>query len=149
MTPRNRLVPTSRNLSDKPSRVVLVQLVVAAGPGTSDWAVTPPLGNNLWLWAIDLWVWPTAANCFIDGLLKFTTGTSGKVSEAIVNLQWESIMDVSQLLIQGILWYCPTEHLHFDMRKFWGDQGRRFGVWMSNTSNFAYVALVAFHISEG
>lgn len=130
------------------SRVVLVQLLVAAGVGNDDYGVTPPLGNRVRLLGVDVWYQPTTQGGFIKGYLKITTGTGTTFTADIVSNQWASVMDTTMLLKVGILVFCCDLHLHFDMNKLYAGESQRFGLYSESNSNQQYSILGAFHIAE-
>ena len=133
---------------DVQSRVILIQLFVAAGVGNEDYGVTPPLGNRVRLLGVDAWIQATSQGGFIEAYLKIRTGTGEKLDAPTVALQWSSVMDESMLLKTGIAFFCCDKHLHFSMNKLYTTQSQRFGFWSQNNSNTAYTILGAFEIAE-
>lgn len=131
------------------SRVVLVQIFVAAGVGNDDWAVTPPLGNRVTLLGIDVWILPTSQGGFIKAFIKLTAGSGDRFSGPVVALDWASIMDTTMLLKTGISVFCCDLHLGFTMNKLYVGESQRFGIYSENNSNTAYTMLCAFKVAEG
>lgn len=131
------------------SRVVLMQLLVAAGVGNDDYAVTPPLGNRVRLLGVDVWIMPTSQGGFIEASLKVTAGSGERFTGLVVSEAWAPVMDVTMLLKVGILFYCCDNHFHFDMNKLYIGESQRFGMYSVSTSNTQYTILGGFHIAEG
>lgn len=131
------------------SRVIIVQLLVAAGIGNDDFAVTPPLGNRVRLLSVDIWYQPTTQGGFIKGYLKITTGTGETFTADLVSNKWSSVMDTTMLLKVGMLVFCCDLHLHFDMHKLYTGESQRFGIYSESNANQQYSVIGAFHIAEG
>lgn len=131
------------------SRVIILQLLVAGGVGNDDYAVTNKLGNRLWLLSVDLWIQATTQADFLSGFLKVTAGTGQNLNAGIVSLEWTSVMDVSMIMPQGMMFFCCDLHLRFDMRKLYVGESQRFGLYSGNLTIKQYSILAALQISEG
>ncbi|MBA7694205.1 hypothetical protein ES703_102812 [subsurface metagenome] len=131
------------------SRVILVQLIVASGIGNYDFAVTPPLGNRVWLLGVDIWHQPTTQGGFVKSYLKITTGSGETFTRYMVSMDWASVMDTTMLMKVGMLIFCCDLHLHFTMNKLYSGESQRFGIYSESNSNQQYSIIGAFHVSEG
>lgn len=138
-----------KNPAPDSSRIVIVQLLVAAGIGNDDWAVTPPLGNRVRLLSVDVWMQPTTQGGFIKSFLKVTTGTGMKFTADMISNQWASVMDVSMIVKVGMMLFCCDKHMRFDMSKLYVGESRRFGMYSQSNSNTQYSIIGAFQIAEG
>lgn len=139
--------------SDKPvereSRVIILQLLIKAGAGNSDYAITPPLGNRVRLLGVDVWFQPTSQGGFIKAYLKVTTGTGTGLSADIVGWRWPSVMDTTMIMKVGMLIFCCDLHLHFNMNKLYIGESQKFGIWSESNANVQYSILAAFLVAEG
>lgn len=131
------------------SRVVIVQLIVAAGVGNDDWGVTPPLGNRVRLLGVDCWIQPTSQGQFLQAFLKVRAGTGTRFDALTVSQQWTPVMDVSMITKVGMMIFCCELHLHFSMSKLYVGESQRFGLYSQSNSNTQYSILGAFEIAEG
>ena len=131
------------------SRQVLVQLNVPPNVGGTDYGITLPLGNKVWLLSIDLWIYGVAINVWHYGLIHINTGTGQQVNAGIVATQWQPVMDTSMLFNQVIIWQGETGHLHFEMGKLFTTESQRFGVVYQSMVAQRTLILGAFQVSEG
>lgn len=130
------------------SRVVIVQLLVAAGVGNEDYGITPPLGNRVRLLGVDVWIQPTNQGGFIVAYLKVKSGTGVPISAIRMSVDWLPVMDVSMILGVGMMLFCCEKHMHFSMNKLYVGESQRFGLYSQSNSNTQYTILGAFEIAE-
>ena len=132
------------------SRWVNLTLQVAAGLGEEDFAVTPPLGNRIWLLGVKMWVFvPGIGNC-ASGFTYIRTGTDPRATAGQVATQWEPIIRNYGGPKPGFYWSCEQAEFEWDMEVLYLGTGRRFGaVSESLTEAQSYRIWVSFKISEG
>lgn len=132
------------------SRVVAVELHLDGGVGNDDFCVTPPLGNRLWLYKIDMWAYCGTAGAFLGGFFYFMSGTTVPASSTEISTRWDNIIPLSCGQKPGFRWFeCDAFHRSFTMAKLFTADGLRFGVVMENGFPQQWEATVAFEISEG
>lgn len=148
--PRGIAVPGPVRPAPVQSRVIALELHCPAGIGNSDWCSTPPLGNRLWLYGIDVWIYCTTPGPGIGGFFYLTYGTYEPSSGEDVAVRWTPIIPLYCGLKLGFLWYdCASFHRHFSMAKLFTNDGLRFGAVVENGGAQAWMTTVAFEISEG
>lgn len=132
------------------SRVITLELVVAAGIGEDCYNYTDRLGTNLWLLGVDVWVTALALNGECGGFFQISTGFDKPASSEEVALKWKSLFQHKGIKPFPSFRFYQGGHLRFSMRRFWNGQPRRFGVYIANFSaTDGMFALFAFEISEG
>ncbi len=132
------------------SRVVALELHLAAGMGNDDYCYTPQLGNSLILYSIDVWAYCAVHGIAIGGFFYLNFGTGIPPSGDYLATQWNNIIPLSCGLKPGFRWFhCDAFHRRFTMAKFFETNELRFGVAIENGYNQAWEATVAFEISEG
>lgn len=132
------------------SRVVNLELHVPAGLGASDWEVTPPLGQNIWLLGVRAWFFSSAVGVLIGGIVRITAGTGVNLTEEIVATRWEPIIENYGGAKTGLYWHSDKGSFAWQMRRLYTGQARRFGCVIENFDpEQHWVALVSFEISEG
>lgn len=131
-------------------RVIALELHLPAGVGLSDFCYTPPLGNRLWLFSIDLWTHCVGAPAKIGGFFYFMFGTGVPTSATEVSTRWNFIIPLHCGAKPGFRWFeCDAFTRHFSMAKLFTADEMRFGVTIENGYNQVWEATVAFEISEG
>ena len=131
------------------SRRVNLELFVPAGAGNNDWSVTAPIGNEVWLLSVDIWIFAATLATLTGGILRIQTGTGGDVNAGLIATRWEPVMDMSQMFNQAFLFFGEAPLFSFPMNKYYSGAGRRFGVVCENSVAAAYYVVVSFEISEG
>lgn len=141
-----------RRLHPKPaySRVINLTLQVAAGIGSDDFQVSPPIGNRVWLLGVDLFVLNMDVDVVCSGFFYISTGKEEKVTGEVIAVKWEPIIrnyggPKAALYYSGV-----RDHFHWDMMKFYQGSGRRFGALAENLTEIkGFRAWISFEISEG
>lgn len=148
---RNQQAEMAR-LHPKPaySRVINLTVQVPAGIGNAGFAISPPVGNRVWLLSVNLITMSqTRANVF-GGFIQITTGTQIKAQEG-------SPPQLDQPVIRNYGGPKPSfyytgfgDSYHWDMMMFYEGTGRRFGSLIENLfETETWRAWISFEISEG
>lgn len=148
---RNQQAEMAR-LHPKPvySRVINLTLQVPAGLGQDDFAVSPPLGNRIWLLGVDLFIMNMNVDVVVSGFLYISTGIEKKVTASMIATQWDPIIRNYGGPKPGFYYSGIREHFHWDMMKFYEGTGRRFGAVAESLVDItSWRAWVSFEISEG
>ncbi len=131
-------------------RVIALELHLAAGPGNNDFCYTPPLGNRLWLYSIDVWAYCSVHGIAIGGFFYLMFGTSIPATQSDIADRWTRIIPLHCGAKPGFRWFhCDAFERRFTMAKLFTEDELRFGVVIENGYNQAWEATVAFEISEG
>jgi len=132
------------------SRWINLTLQVAKGLGEEDLAITPPIGNRVWLLGVKLWVFvPEIGNC-ASGFTYIRTGTDQKANASQVATKWDPVIRNYGGPKPGFYWSCEHGFWDWDMEMLYTGSGRRFGVVAENLSvTVAFRLWVSFKISEG
>lgn len=141
-----------RRLHPKPaySRVINLTLQIAAGAGNDDFAVSPPIGNRVWLLGVDLTILNMHVDVVCSGFIYISTGTETKVNAERIVSQWDPIVRNYGGPKRGFYFSGIREHYHWNMMKFYEGSGRSFGAVAENlTDVIGWRAWVSFEISEG
>lgn len=132
------------------SRVLTLELSLAAGIGADDFNYTEKLGANLWLIGVDMWVTALALNGECGGFFQISTGTDPPKSAGEVCMGWKSLFVHQGIKPYPAFKFFQQGHMRFNMKRFWEGQPRRFGVYAANFSAAHGLFVVfAFEISEG
>ena len=126
-----------------------LELLVPAGAGNNDWSVTAPLGNEVWLLSVDVWIFAATLATLVGGILRIQTGTGGDVNAGLIATRWDPVMDMSQMFNQAFLFFGEHPTYSFAMNKYYSGAGRRFAAVCENNVAAAYYVIVSFLISEG
>lgn len=141
-----------RRLYPKPaySRVINLTLQVAAGAGADDYAVSPPIGNRVWLLGVDLFLMSLDVDVVFSGFIYISTGKDKRASGEMIATQWEPIIRNYGGPKECLYFSTLGAHYHWNMMKFYEGAGRRFGVAGENlTDIIGWRAWVSLEISEG
>lgn len=131
-------------------RVIALELHAPAGPGNSDYCYTPQLGNRLWLYSVDLWVYCGEHPSVVGGFFYFMYGLGEPVSRSNISVGWTPIIPLSCGLKPGFRWFaCDEFHRRFTMARLFTTDELRFGVTIENGFPKAWECTVAFEIAEG
>lgn len=148
--PRGIVGPSALKPAQRESRVIALELHAPAGIGNEDFCFTPKLGNRLWLYTIDIWIFCTNPGPGIGGFFYFTYGTGEPKSGEDVAVRWTPIIPLRCGIKPGFMWSdCASFHRHFSMARLFTNDELRFGVVVENGGAQAWAATVAFEISEG
>lgn len=151
VVPRDQQVEMRRR-HPKPaySRVINLTLGVPAGAGEEGWAVTPPLGNRLWLLNVKLITMSqTRANVF-GGFIYISTGTSKKPDGEDIAVKWEQVIRNYGGPKPGFYYTGFGDTYSWDMMRFFEGSGRKFGAVAQNLfPDDTWRAWISFEISEG
>ncbi len=132
------------------SRQIALELHVPAGLGAEDFCFTPPLGNSLILYGIDLWMRCPDPPAFMGGFIYLMSGTGKPSTAGKMIMGWDHIVPLSCGVKPGIgLYYCSHTELHFTMKKRYMFDAIRFGAAAENGFNQDWDATLLFEISEG
>ena len=148
---RNQQAEVAR-LHPKPvySRVINLTLQIPAGLGQEDFAVSPPVGNRIWLLGIDLHILNMQVDVVCSGFIYISTGTDKRVTAPMIADQWDPIIRNYGGPKTGFYYSGIRDHFHWDMMKFYEGSGRRFGaVAESLVDIISWRAWISFEISEG
>jgi len=132
------------------SRWINLTLQVAKGLGEEDFAVTPPIGNRVWLLGVKMWVMVPGVGVCGSGFTYIRTGTDPRASASDVATKWDPVIRNYGGPKPGFYWSCEFAAFDWDMEMLYLGQGRRFGAVAENlsaTQNFRI--WVSFKISEG
>ncbi|NVM23074.1 MAG: hypothetical protein HWN68_14985 [Desulfobacterales bacterium] len=132
------------------SRVINLTLQVPAGAGETDHAVTPPIGNRVWLLNVKMnFMSQTRASVF-GGFVYISTGTAKEVNPAKIAGEWEPVIKQIGGPKPAFYYTGFGESYSWDMMKFYEGHGRRFGAVAENLSaDQTWRLWVSFEISEG
>lgn len=131
-------------------RVIAIELRVPVGIGSDDWCYTPKLGNRLWLFSIDLWVYAVNPPAFVGGFFYLMYGTGRPTSANDIALRWNFICELSCGLKKAFRWYDEGSFSrHLDMARLFTDDELRFAIVAENGFLSPWECTVAFQISEG
>lgn len=130
--------------------MIALELHAPAGLGSDDFCYTPQLGNRLWLYSLDVWVYCGVHPSVVGGFFYFMYGTFEPQNANDVAVRWTPIIPLYCGLKQGFRWFhCDEFSIHFSMARLFEADGLRFGVVVENGFPQAWEATVAFEISEG
>lgn len=132
------------------SRVVSLHQVL---PADDVWyvAVSPTIGNRVWLLGIDIWATPIIPNDNNYSAFTFRIGTGISWTIAEVN-QWEEILPITTGAVTRFRWqiYDGCDHHHWNISKIYTGQSRRLAVTSMRAAGMGVAELdVSFEISEG
>ncbi|MBA7716633.1 hypothetical protein ES703_125707 [subsurface metagenome] len=132
------------------SRWVNLTLQVEAGAGQDDFAVTPPLGNRIWLLGVKMYIFvPGVGNC-ASGFTYIRTSTDPRATAEQVATQWEPVIRNYGGPKPGFYWSCEQAGYEWEMAQFYDGAGRRFGAVAENLSPSQNFRMwVSLKISEG
>ncbi|MBA7574954.1 hypothetical protein ES708_16770 [subsurface metagenome] len=132
------------------SRWLNLTLQVAKGLGEEDFAVTPPIGNKVWLLGVKMWVFVPGIGTCASGFTYIRTGVDPRASAEQVAVQWEPIIRNYGGPKPGFYWSCEQALFEWDMEMLYIGSGRRFGAVSENLSDTQnYRIWVSFKVSEG
>ena len=115
------------------------------------WAVTPKLGNKIWLLKVDVWVFPYVINEGMRVLFEIRQGDGEPTTENIFN-SWENILPLYNEDMKMVEWkiYDGQSHRQWTMKRRFIGKSIRFGVKASRSINAGHSKIwVSFEISEG
>lgn len=148
---RNQQAEVAR-LHPKPvySRVINLTLQIPAGLGQDDFAVSPPIGNRIWLLGVDLIILNRDVDVVCSGFIYISTGTDKRVTAPMIATKWDPIIRNYGGPKPGFYYSGIRDKFHWDMMKFYEGSGRRFGAVAENLTDIkSWRAWVSFEISEG
>lgn len=151
VVPRNQQEEV-RRLHPKPaySRVINLTVQIPAGLGADDYAVSPPIGNRVWLLGVDLFVFSLEVDIVASGFIYISTGTEQKVTKEFIATKWDQVIRNYCGPKPGFYYSGIRDQFHWDMMRFYEGSGRKFGVLAQNlTEIIGWRAWVSFQISEG
>lgn len=132
------------------SRVINLTLQIPAGLGQSDFAVSPPIGNRVWLLGVDLIILNMDVDVVCSGFIYISTGTDKRITEPLVAEQWEPVIRNYGGPKPGFYYSGIRDQFHWSMMKFYEGSGRRFGALAENLTDIkGWRAWISFEISEG
>jgi len=132
------------------SRVVNLYLCMAAGLGNDDIQVTPPLGNNLWLYELKITCMPYSVVNLGQGFIYVTAGSGKNPSGEDVAVAWDPVIPNYGPARQAFQFYGLQQQFTWKMQRKFTGEARRFGCVIENLS--ATVAMrvwVSFNFTEG
>jgi len=132
------------------SRVINLTLQIPAGLGQDDFAVSPPIGNRIWLLGVDLIILNRDVDVVCSGFIYISTGTDKRVTAPMIATKWDPIIRNYGGPKPGFYYSGIRDKFHWDMMKFYEGSGRRFGAVAENLTDIkSWRAWVSFEISEG
>lgn len=132
------------------SRVINLTLQIPAGLGKDDFAVSPPLGNRIWLLGVDLIILNRDVDVVCSGFIYISTGTDKRVTAPMIATKWDPIIRNYGGPKLGFYYSGIRDQFHWNMMKFYEGSGRRFGAVAENLTDIkGWRAWVSFEISEG
>lgn len=141
-----------RRLHPKPvySRVLVQDLYCAVAGGGSDFEISEPVGNKVWLLSVDVWIQAVAIGGLATFWFQIKTGHSDVATLNDVVFRWETVIHVTKHPDNHIYHWGTSGHRRFDMMKFYEGKGRRFASVGQTFGGSGDVAVsVAYQISEG
>lgn len=148
---RNQQAEMAR-LHPKPaySRVINLTLQIPAGLGADDFAVSPPVGNRVWLLGVDLFILTKEIDVVCSGFIYISTGTDKRVTAPMIATQWDPVIRNYGGPKPGFYYSGIRDHFHWDMMQFYEGAGRRFGAMAESLVDvISWRAWISFEISEG
>lgn len=131
-------------------RVIALELHAPDGVGASDFCYTEQLGNRLWLYSINIWVYCVSPGPGIGGFFWIMYGQGVPPDDLFVAEEWNHIIPLRCGLKPGFRWFdCESFHRCFTMAKLFEFDELRFGVAINNGYPQDWEMTVAFEISEG
>jgi len=132
------------------SRVINLTLQIPAGIGQEDFAVSPPVGNRIWLLGVDLHILNMQVDVVCSGFIYISTGTDKKVNGLTIAQQWDPVIRNYGGPKPGFYYSGIRDHFHWDMMRFYEGSGRRFGAMAESLVDIiSWRAWISFEISEG
>jgi len=142
----------ARGIAPRPAYTRVVSIIQSMNPD-GEWyvGVTPQLGMDLWLLAIDLWTTEVipAANFYTDFTFHIGQGKTGLYEEV---RHWEQILPITYGMATASIWRITDGNLHqrWTMKRRFTTQARRLAVCSRRGLTMGVaVILVSFEISEG
>jgi len=131
------------------SRVVSVWLGLVEAAGLQ-YAVTPPVGNNVWLLGVRIWIDLKATDRGQLNYFKVFAG-SGKPGSVDDVKSWTDILPVWSTQAADVNWglYDGSPGMKWSMMRFFEGTERRFGVVAGRVGKDTSVMFASFEISEG
>lgn len=132
------------------SRVINLTIQVPATLGAEDFAVSPPIGNRVWLLGVTMYIMNLSVDFTCSGFIYITTGTEKNVTGGMIATQWEPIIREYGGPKPGFYYSGIRDMFHWDMMKFYEGTGRRFAILGESLSIFEVMRIwCSFEISEG
>lgn len=132
------------------SRVINLTLQIPAGLGKEDSAVSPPIGNRVWLLGVDLVILNMDVDVVCSGFIYIRTGTDKRVTAPMMAEQWEPVIRNYGGPKPGFYYSGIRDKFHWSMMRFYEGSGRRFGAVAENLTDIkGWRAWISFEISEG
>lgn len=132
------------------SRVINLTIQVPAALGAEDFAVSPPVGNRVWLLGVTMYVMNLSVDIVCSGFIYISTGTEQKVDGEMIAVKWDPIVREYGGPKPGFYYSGIRDMFHWDMMKFYEGSGRRFGIAGYGLSIYEVMRIwVSFEISEG
>lgn len=148
---RNQQAEVAR-IHPKPvySRVINLTIQVPAGLGEEDFAVSPPIGNRVWLLGVKMFVMNLSVDIVCSGFIYISTGTDKKVTGEMIAVQWDPVIRNYGGPKPGFYYSGIRDKFHWDMMRFYEGSGRRFGIVAQSLSVLEVMRIwCSFEISEG
>jgi len=132
------------------SRVINLTIQVPAGLGEEDFAVSPPIGNRVWLLGVSMYVMNQSVDIVCSGFIYISTGTDKKVTGEMIAVKWDPVIRNYGGPKPGFYYSGIRDRFHWDMMRFYEGTGRRFGIVAQSLSVFEVMRIwCSFEISEG
>lgn len=132
------------------SRVINLTLQVPAGLGNDDFAVSPGVGNRIWLLSVTLNLMSqTRANVF-GGFIYISTGTDKRVDAEKIAVDWDPVIRQYGGPKPAFYYTGFGDSYSWDMMRLYVGSGRKFGAMASNLfASESWRAWISLEISEG
>ncbi len=131
------------------SRVVSCGTKVV-GAGVSSFGYTHPVGQDVRLLKVQLFIEPVAYAAGLFLLVRVLTGF-GQPDTAAAILNWENVLPMLQEpnIDTDIMVHSGRRHMSWDMSVLHTGVGRRFGIWTRGMIGMTGPAFASFEVTEG
>lgn len=132
------------------SRGICLDCTATTGIGNSDFALTPSLGNKLWVLGVRLVNLPPVLDLMSGGLFYVLIGSGRQPSASEMIASWERVIlsyggVKPAVRLQGL--YCEV---YFPMMRFFEGRALRLGLVIENFSDAVVMnGLAILEVSEG
>ena len=97
---------------------------------------TPPMGDNTWLFSVDVWIGLRNQSLYEDTIFDVTVGEKLLPIDTRAGFTfWNT--------------YNSRAHYHWEMRRLFKGKSRRFGIWGMTSARDGGIIEASFQISEG
>lgn len=125
-------------------------IVFLSGPPVAEYALTPKVGNDVWLTAIDIWPLPRDNVSANYTVVLPTAGTGDNPSDNDVQ-NWDICLPMTNNNNQqgNYIIYEGAGHMRWEMERLYTGEARRFSLYCYKAAGNPEIIQCAFTISEG